>query len=192
METSINVQTNTFAQRWKISGFADPRNNKVDIQIFNKDTGAIKVPYFDERYNLKSSFDSIRLNIENIDKSGGKLHIDGTSITNFRINHPKIASKDVVIKMPDLTIDLLGSDFISVDSSSTVQFNQVKLHPYISYDRKRHHLQTKIVIPKMKAQDFITSLPDGLFTHFQGMQTEGTFDYKLDFKFNKTNPTNSF
>jgi hypothetical protein len=85
---------------------ADPRNNKVDIQIFNKDTGAIKVPYFDERYNLKSSFDSIRLNIENIDKSGGKLHIDGyTSITNFRINHPKIASKDVVIKMPDLTID---------------------------------------------------------------------------------------
>jgi hypothetical protein len=81
-------------------------HNKVDIQIFNKDTGAIKVPYFDERYNLKSSFDSIRLNIENIDKSGGKLYIDGyTSITNFRINHPKIASKDVVIKMPDLTID---------------------------------------------------------------------------------------
>jgi hypothetical protein len=41
----------------------------------------------------------------------------------------------------------------------------------------------------MKAQDFITSLPDGLFTHFQGMQTEGTFDYKLDFKFNKNKPT---
>jgi hypothetical protein len=68
LETSINVQTNTFAQRWKISGFADPRNNKVDIQIFNKDTGAIKVPYFDERYNLKSSFDSIRLNIEILTK----------------------------------------------------------------------------------------------------------------------------
>jgi hypothetical protein len=27
------------------------REIKVDIQIFNKDTGAIKVPYFDERYN---------------------------------------------------------------------------------------------------------------------------------------------
>jgi hypothetical protein len=88
-----------FAQRWKISGFADPR--KIDdIQIFNKDTGAIKVPYFDERYNLKSSFDSIRLNIEN-----DKLHIDGyTSITNFRDKPSKIA-KRFVIKMPDLTID---------------------------------------------------------------------------------------
>jgi hypothetical protein len=191
LETSINVQTNTFSQRWKISGFADPRNNKVDIQIFNKDTGAIKVPYFDERYNLKSSFDSIRLNIENIEKSGGKLYIDGfTSITNFRINHSKIASKDVVIKNARFDYRfLLGSDFISVDSSSTVQFNQVKLHPYISYDTESDTIyKLKIVIPKMKSQDFISSLPDGLFTHFQGMQTEGTFDYKLDFKFNKNKP----
>jgi hypothetical protein len=191
LETSINVQTNTFSQRWKISGFADPRNNKVDIQIFNKDTGAIKVPYFDERYNLKSSFDSIRLNIENIEKSGGKLYIDGfTSIANFRINHSKIASKDVVIKNARFDYRfLLGSDFISVDSSSTVQFNQVKLNPYISYETESDTIyKLKIVIPKMKSQDFISSLPDGLFTHFQGMQTEGTFDYKLDFKFNKNKP----
>jgi hypothetical protein len=48
LETSINVQTNTFAQRWKIL-VADPRTIIVDIQILNKDTGAIKVPYFDER-----------------------------------------------------------------------------------------------------------------------------------------------
>jgi hypothetical protein len=191
LETSINVQTNTFAQRWKISGFADPRNKKADIRIFNKDTGAIKVPYFDERYNLKSSFDSIRLNIDNIDKSGDELHIDGfTSITNFRINHPKIASKDVVIKNARFDYRfLLGSDFISIDSSSTVQFNQVKLRPYISYETEVDTIyKLKVVIPKMKAQDFIFSLPDGLFTHFQGMQAEGTFDYKLDFKFNKNKP----
>jgi hypothetical protein len=47
---------------------------KADIRFFNIDTGAIKVPYFDERYNLISS--SIRLNIDNIDKSGGELRID--------------------------------------------------------------------------------------------------------------------
>lgn len=191
LETSIDVQTNTFAQRWKISGFADPRNKKADIRIFNKDTGAIKVPYFDERYNLKSSFDSIRLNIENIDKSGDELHIDGfTSITNFRINHPKIARKDVIIKNARFDYRfLLGSDFISVDSTSTIQLNQVKFRPYISYDTEADTIyKLNVVIPKMKAQDFISSLPDGLFTHFQGMQAQGTFDYKLDFKFNKNKP----
>ncbi|WP_016990150.1 transglycosylase domain-containing protein [Flavobacterium sp. ACAM 123] len=191
LETSINVQTNTFAQRWKISGFADPRNKKADIRIFNKDTGAIKVPYFDERYNLRSTFDSIRLNIENIDKRGNELYIDGfTSITNLKINHPKIASKDVIIKNARFDYRfLLGSDFISIDSSSTVQFNQVKLRPYISYDTESDTIyKLNVVIPKMKAQDFISSLPDGLFTHFQGMRAEGTFDYKLDFKFNKNKP----
>jgi len=191
IETSINVQTNTFSQRWKIKGFADPRNKKADIRFFNIDTGAIKVPYFDERYNLKSSFDSIRLKITNIEKSGGELHIDGfTSISNLRINHPKIASKDVLIKnaLFDYRL-LLGSDFISVDSSSTAQFNAIKFHPYASYETQSDTVyKLKVVIPKMKAQDFISSLPDGLFTHFQGMQAEGTFDYKLDFRFNKNKP----
>ena len=188
LETSIHVKTNTFAQRWKIKGFADPRNKKADICFFNIDTGAIKVPYFDERYNLISSFDSIRLNIENIDKSGGELHIDGfTSIANLKINHAKIARKDVLIKNARFDYRLLlGSDFVSVDSSSTVQFNKIKLHPYLAYETEEDTIyRLKVNIPKMKAQDFITSLPDGLFTNFQGMEAKGTFDYNLDFKYNK-------
>ncbi|AOZ99047.1 transglycosylase domain-containing protein [Flavobacterium commune] len=188
LETSIHVKTNTFAQRWKIKGFADPRNKKADIRFFNIDTGAIKVPYFDERYNLISSFDSIRLNIENIDKSGGELHIDGfTSIANLKINHAKIARKDVLIKNARFDYRLLlGSDFVSVDSSSTVQFNRIKLHPYLAYETEEDTIyRLKVNIPKMKAQDFITSLPDGLFTNFQGMEAKGTFDYNLDFKYNK-------
>ena len=191
LETSIEVQTNTFSQRWKIIGFADPRNKKADIRIFNIDTGAIKLPYFDERFNLKSSFDSIRLNIQNIDKSGGELHLDGfAAIVNLKLNHPKIASKDVVIKNARFDYRLLlGSDFISIDSSSTVVFNKIKFHPYVAYETESDTIyKLKVRIPKMKAQDFISSLPDGLFTHFQGMQAEGNFDYKLDFAFNKNKP----
>ncbi|MBE0390383.1 transglycosylase domain-containing protein [Flavobacterium sp. PL002] len=191
METAINVQTNTFSQRWKIKGFADPRNKKADLRFFNRDTGAIKVPYFDERYNLIASFDSIRLNIENIDRSGNELHIDGfTSIVNLKINHPKIAAKDVVIKNARFDYRLLlGSDFVAVDSSSTAQFNSIKFRPYLSYETESDTIyKLKVNIPKMKAQDFINSLPDGLFTHFQGMEAEGNFDYKLDFKFNKNKP----
>jgi hypothetical protein len=90
-------------------------------------------------YNLISSFDSIRLNIDNIDKSGGELRIDGyTSIVNLKINHKKIASKDVLLKNARFDYHfLLGSDFISIDSSSTVQFNTVKFHPYLAYQTSR-------------------------------------------------------
>lgn len=191
LETAINVQTNTFAQRWRIKGYADPRNKKADIQFFNIDTGAIKAPYFDERYNLISSFDSIRLNIENIDKSGGELHIDGfTSIANLKINHRRIASQDVLIKKARFDYRLLlGSDFISLDSSSTVKFNKVKFHPYLAYETEKDTLyKLKVNIPKTKAQDFIASLPDGLFSNFQGMEAEGNFEYNLYFRYNQNKP----
>lgn len=191
LETAIDVRTNTFKQRWEIKGFADPRNKTADIRFFNRDTGAIKVPYFDERFNLISSFDSIRLNIEDIDRDGDELHIDGyAAIANLKINHAKIASKDVIIKNARFDYRfLLGSDFISVDSTSTVEFNKIKFHPYLAYETEEDTIyKLKIDIPNMKAQDFISSLPDGLFTNFQGMQASGSFDYKLDFMFNKNKP----
>ena len=191
LETSIKVETKAFTQRIRIQGFADPRNKKADIRFFNIDTGAIKVPYLDERYSLKSSFDSIRLNIQNIDKSGGKLHIDGfASIANLMINHKKIANKNVMVKKAKFDFRfLLGPDFVSIDSSSKAEFNKIKFHPYLAYETQEDTIyKLKVAIPKMKAQDFIASLPDGLFTHFQGMQAEGSFEYKLDFMFNKNKP----
>ncbi len=188
MESAILVRTNTFTQRWKINGFADPRNKQTDLRFFNIDTGKIKVPYFDERYGLKSSFDSIRLNVSNIDMDGGELHIDGfTSISNLTINHPKIASKDVVIKNARFDYNFLfGKNFASIDSSSTAQLNQIKCRPFVSYNNETDKIYTlKIQIPKMKAQDFINSLPEGLFNHFVGMEADGNFSYHLNFSFNK-------
>jgi hypothetical protein len=40
----------------------------------------------------------------------------------------------------------------------------------------------------MKAQDFVTSLPQGLFSHFEGMEIEGNFDYDLNYKYIKNKP----
>ena len=191
LETSLNIQTNSFAQRWKIKGVADPRDQKADIRFFNLDTGAIRVPYLDERYNLISSFDSIRLKIDNISQTGNQLHIDGfTSIANLKINHPRIAKKDIIIKNARFDYRfLLGSDFISIDSSSTVQLNKIKFHPYIAYETIEDTVyKLKVVLPKTNAQDFINSLPKGLFTNFQGMEAKGTFDYILNFKYNKNKP----
>lgn len=191
LETSLNIKTNSFAQRWKIKGFADPRDQKADIRFFNLDTGAIRIPYLDERYNLVSSFDSIRLKIDNINRTGDELHIDGfTSIANLKINHPRIARKNVIIKNARFDYRfLLGSDFISIDSSSTVQLNKIKFHPYIAYETIEDTVyKLKVVLPKTKAQDFINSLPKGLFTNFQGMEASGTFDYLLDFTYNINKP----
>lgn len=191
LQTTINVKTNTFTQNWNIKGFADPRNKKADLKFFNSDTTKIKVPYIDERYNFISSFDSIQVNVTKIDMESGELHIDGfTSIVNLTINHPKIAKKDVIIKNARFDYRFLfGEQFLSIDSSSTLQMNAVKIHPFASYSTAEDTIyQLRMNIPKMKAQHFVTSLPQGLFTHFEGMEIEGNFEYKLDYKYIKNKP----
>src|SRR5690606_25326600 len=44
-------------------------------------------------------------------------------------------------------------------------------------------------IPKMKAQNFLNSLPPGMFTNFDGMQIDGSFNYDLFFEYNKNKPS---
>lgn len=194
LETSIGVTADNFQQHWKIKGFADPRRKKTDLRFFNLDTGKIRIPYIDERFNMKAGFDSIRLNVSNIEMDGGELHIDGfTSIVNFTVNHPKIANKDVVIKQAKFDYNLLfGKDFVAVDSTSSVTLNKMKFSPYVFYQKtkedKNQIYALKVKIPKMKAQDFIVSLPEGLFTNFEGMEAEGNFSYDLDFLYNKNKP----
>ncbi|MDH4403961.1 MAG: transglycosylase domain-containing protein [Flavobacterium sp.] len=191
LATTIDVKTNSYFQKWNIKGTANPRDKTADLKFFNSDHSKIIVPYLNERFGLLSSFDSIHLNIAKIEMQSGELHIDGfSSIANLTLSHPKIASKEVVVKKALFDYHFLfGEHFMAIDSSSTIQMNEVKTHPYAEYSTEQDTVyKLKIAIPKMKAQQFITSLPNGLFSHFVGMQTQGNFEYKLDYKFVKHKP----
>lgn len=191
LQTKIHLATNTFSQNWNLKGYANPRERKADITLSTTDTNKVQIPYIDEKFGLKSSFTKIRLQLNRLEMDYGELHLDGiASIENFTMNHPKIAKKDVVIQQAQLQYNvLLGSDFIALSNTSTAKLNKIKIHPYLEYNTEEDTLyKLKLHIPNMKAQDFITSLPNGLFTHFEGMQAEGDFDYNLNFEFNKNKP----
>ncbi len=189
--TTIDVKTKSYFQKWNIKGTANPRNKTADLKFFNSDHSKIIVPYLNERFGLLSSFDSIHLNIAKIEMESGELHIDGfSSIANLTVSHPKIASKEVVVKKAHFDYHFLfGEHFMAIDSSSTIQMNNVKMHPFAEYNTEEDTIyKLRVVIPKMKAQQFITSLPKGLFSHFEGMETQGNFEYQLDYKFVKHKP----
>ena len=191
LQTNINVTESEFSQKWNISGFVDPRAKNADIRIFNHDTSKIQLPYIYKRFGFKSSFKNIHLKLDKFDLESNELHLDGlVSVEDFTINHPKISKKEVFIKTASFNYHfLLGSDFVAIDSTSSAQINKIKLKPFAEYRTEFDTIyKLKILIPKMKAQDFISSLPEGLFTHFTGMETEGNFDYKLHFRYNKNKP----
>lgn len=191
LESTIGVTADSLRQTWEVKGFADPRNKKADLSFYNKDSSRIVVPYINERYGVKTGFDSIRLNVANIDMDGDEMHLEGfASIDNFMVNHPRIAKKDVVIDKARFDYHFLfGEDFVAIDSSSKAELNKIIVKPFVQYSvEKDTTYALKVNIPKMNAQDFIESLPHGLFTNFEGMQAEGSFSYSLDFMYNKNKP----
>lgn len=191
LETVILIKTNAFTQKLRIKGTADPRNKEADLQFSNFDKGKINIPFIDEKYGIVSSFDSIQINVENIDMDGDELHIDGaTSVTNLIVNHPKIAKNDVILKNVKMDYKFLfGENFVAVDEGTAVELNKIIVHPYLKYEKDKSKIYTlKVHIPEMEAQDFITSLPDGLFNNFKGMEAEGSFDYTMNFKMDKSRP----
>ncbi|MBY0487568.1 MAG: transglycosylase domain-containing protein [Flavobacteriaceae bacterium] len=193
LNSLINVTSDDFTQDWNITGFADPRDRKADLNFSSSKNDSIRIPYLEKKINLKTSFKTIHFNLENLEMSGGELHIGGyTSIKNLKVNHAKIAKNDVIIKNARFDYQfVLGSRFIALDSTSSVQINAIKCKPYIAYTNDTDKIYAlKLSIPKMKAQDFITSLPNGLFDHFTGMEAQGNFGYTLNFEFNKSKPDN--
>ena len=191
LESTIHVTEDTIAQTWKVTGMADPRNHKADLKFYNTDTTRIAIPYISSRYGLKSGFDAIQLNVDKIEMESGELHVDGfASIKNFMVNNKRIATKDVVIDNARFDYHVLfGDAFVSLDSTSTVQLNKLKFKPFAKYSVENDTTyQLKVAIPKMPAQDFITSLPKGLFSNFEGMEAEGNFSYNLNFLYNKNKP----
>jgi hypothetical protein len=84
---------------------------------------------------------------------------------------------------------VFGANFISLDKSSVLQFNKINCNPAITLDTEKDKIwKLNVTIPNMKAQDFVSSLPSGLFSHFQGMKILGEFDYNLNVVYNEKKP----
>lgn len=191
LKSKIEVEEDLLKQKWNLEGKADPREMKANLRFHSMDTSNIIVPYLASRLGLQSHFKSIQLEIKNIDFSNSEMHFEGkASITNLTLNHPKITSKDVSIKKAAFNYNfLIGEKFIALDSTSSILLNKLKIQPFASYSTEKDTVyKLRIKIPETQAQDFITSLPKGLFSHFEGMEAKGSFNYNLDFEFNKNKP----
>lgn len=188
LKAIIHVSYNNFSQYWNISGFADPRNNKANIKFYNNQKGKVQIPYLDERYQLITSFDTVTFTLDNLEMHHGELHVAGKSkVKNFLVHHPKIANENVLIANAGFDYRFVfGERFVAVDSSSTMQINHIKCHPYLSFTNDKEKIYRAVIkVPKIQVQTFIESLPDGLFSQIKDMEAQGAFSYRLDFEYNK-------
>lgn len=191
VNSKMVVSSNNMVQNWALGGQVNPSERKADLQFERMDSGRVMIPYLPERFDLFAGFGLARLVVDGISFDDDELKIDGlASLKSFVINHPKIAKKDVVVDEVEFNyVYKIGSNYLSLDSASKINFNGFVFHPFVRLENSPDTIFHLVVqTEKVPAQNFLNSLPEGLFSHIKGMEATGNISYRLEFKYNENNP----
>lgn len=175
---------------WHINGTVKPGKKQLDLMLF-ADNKKVELPYLEKKLHAKFSFDTVRTEMKNADYSGDDFKIKGSwAVKNLLINHPKIASNDIVVSDAKIDADMvIGPNFIALDSSSTVFLKKATLHPYLKYTLSPNKIyEVKLMAPEQDAQEVLNAFPQGLFESLDGLKVSGKVKYDLNFYLDSTIP----
>nr|WP_121269957.1 biosynthetic peptidoglycan transglycosylase [Pedobacter schmidteae] len=189
-ELNSTILVNETESTWHINGTVKPGKKQLDVMLF-ADNKKVELPYLERKLRAKFSFDTVRTEMKNADYSGDNFKISGSwSIKNLLINHPKIASNDIVVDDAKIDADMLiGKNFVALDSSSTVFLKKAAIHPYLKYTLSPNKIyEVKLHAPEQDAQEVISAFPQGLFESLDGMKVRGKISYDLNFYLDSSVP----
>ncbi len=189
-DLNSTILVNETAAVWHLNGHVNPGKKQLDVKLF-ADGKKIELPYLNNKLRAKFSFDTVRTEMKNAEYQGDDFMIAGSwSVSNLLINHPKIASNDIVV--PEAMIEanmLIGSNYIALDSSSTVLLKNAFIHPYLKYTLSPNKIyEVKLHAPEQNAQDMLSSFPQGLFESLEGLKVSGKVTYDLSFHLDTSIP----
>ncbi len=180
----MQVEEDSASALWTLTGKLDNHKRLAAFRIYSKGPLPVSVPYIDFRWQAKVKFDTIAFSLAEETSDDGRTMIRGfAAIRGLTVNHAMIASQPVTFDKlaADYTI-IIGNDYIELDSSTTVTFNRIDLHPYVRYrPSPSKQITLRIHKPEFPAQDLFESLPPALFTTLQGLKTKGNLSWYLNF-----------
>jgi hypothetical protein len=193
LSARIIDQSDGKGNSWSLLGLIDSKNEKLNVKVYSLSSGKAELPFLFNRYGLKTSFDTLHLNLDRKELTSESLQLEGRAeISNLFVNHKRLSPHDVLIAHVELFYNLLlGENSIQLDSSSSVRFNNIVFKPFLKYvhtDSLEKDILVKINSDTTTAHDFFESLPKGMFDNLEGIQAEGNLKYTLDFHINTKQP----
>jgi len=99
------------------------------------------------------------------------------------LNHSGLAANDIVV--PDGSIEanvFVGTNYVSLDSSSVIHLKKMSAHPFIKYTLNPVKIyELKINTGWLNAQDIFDSFPNGMFESLDGIKVAGKLNYGFNF-----------
>jgi hypothetical protein len=173
-----NSQKNTF----NISGELDRDDITGSMIIQPVGNAQNELPFLKSRFGVSAGFQKADFTLEKFDMSGGVLQIRAKgAVKNVFVNDKGLADTNVIVKECAGTLEAkLGKDFIEIDSSSNLSLNKINTFLYLRADLGEHkQYDLKFRAEKMKAMDFLESLPQGMFQNLSGIKVSGELEYHL-------------
>jgi len=184
------IDVDNGAATWHIAGKMHPSDKDIDVKLY-ADGGKVELPIIQKKFKLVLNFDTISTRLTKVEHSGGETKIYGSwAVHNLLINHPGISSDNIVF--PDASIDanvFVGSNYVSVDSSSLIHIKKLTAHPFIKYTLNPVKIyELKINTGWLNAADIFDSFPSGMFDALNGIQVAGKLNYALNFYMDSSKP----
>jgi len=189
-QLNSTIDINNGGATWHFAGRMRASHKDIDVKLY-ADGKKVQLPYVDRRYHMKVNFDTLSTRLTSVEQSGGETRFYGYwGVSNLVINQPGLSSSDIVL--PNASIDaklFIGSNYISVDSSSVITLKKIIAHPYIKYTLSPVKIyELKVNTGWTDAQDFFDSLPAGIFDSLEGIQVGGKLNYSLNIFLNASDP----
>jgi len=191
LTSTINV-VDSASSTWHVAGRMHPSDKDIDIKLY-ADGKKVELPFIEKRFHLKVNFDTLSTRLSKVEHESGETRIYGSwGVRNLLVHHARLSSSDIVVPNGSIDANLfVGTNYVSIDSSSSIHLKKITAHPYIKYTLNPVKIyEMKLNTGWMDAQDLFDSFPSGIFDSLEGMQVAGKLNYSLNFFLNTADPNN--
>ena len=165
-------------------------NKDFKVAVQHSNNNLVYLPFLNAEHGFKCRFKSVIAEVE-LNESGGTLTIDEqVEVSNFHIQHWRLAKEDVVFPKAGFKGTLkINEEAVELDSSSTVTLNNASFKIFSSYvTRPDTVFALNINMPETASDTFFNALPGGMFNTLKGISCSGTLAYNLQFALDTRQP----
>lgn len=186
----ITTDENGKRELLEATGSLDDNKKSISAVFTPKGNSMFAVPFLDFRWGAKLMFDTLSLDIQAREREHEQISLYGKAFaSSLSIYHPKISPEEVMLKRGEINYKLnVGHNFAELDSTSVITINALSISPWLKAEKaEKWSIWASLTKEKLDAQKLFSSLPKGLFTGLEGIEANGSLDYRFSFHLDMSN-----
>lgn len=184
-QSTLEIKEDTLSQQWETTGELNRDTRSLKAELHAPQSKQISLPYITRRFGAEVTFDTLSYKMvtegfaqEQL-RLSGEMRVSGLGVFHKALSPQKIHLDNGLI---DYQMNI-GTQTLELDSATTVSFNKLQFHPYLRIEKNKGlwHFTAAVNKPWFPADELFSSLPKGLFSNLDGLETSGELAYHLLF-----------